>query len=230
MIMALIDSGNHSNAQRPDTVPPAAAVSGNAASIPHDYLARLPLLHAEASRNAGLGRFVARSVTMAGLLIVMGGATLLTNGGSLQSDFVWSVLVLAGIAAMAVNFIRGPARSLRRTSLEASAAGDLRAILLYTGFAWGAGAFLALPADPGFALAFAFAMGPALLLAVLLKDEAGIAAFTAPAVGLAAAAALLLHWSGGRIIAPLLLAAGIVLILVSHLQSARSYQDGRRTV
>jgi hypothetical protein len=219
--MALTDSESYANAKRPAPVPPVTNFVSPQTSIPHEYLARLPQLHAEAAETLRLGHFVANSVPVAGLLILAGGATLLAGGGSLQSDFVWSLLVLAGIAAMAVNYMRGPGRSLRRTNLESSAA-DLRAILLYTGFAWGAGAFLALPSDPGLAIAAAFVLGPVLLAVLLLKDEGGIAAFTAPAAVLTACAALLKSWTSGHLVSLAVLAAAVAVILFSYLRDGRA--------
>jgi hypothetical protein len=224
--MALTDNlpstGRPSNVPRPSPVPAASP------HIPHAAIARLPVLHAEAAQNARLGRFVAHSVQAACLLMLTGVATLSMGGGSLQSDFVWSVLVLAGVVAMTLNYIRGEAAgTLRRTRIEVSAA-DLRAILLYTGFAWGAGAFLALPTDPGVLPAFAFVMGPVLLLAALLKDEGGIAAFTAPAVILAAAAGMLKPWPGGNIAGALLVGAGIAVLLFMHLYNGRVRPQQRR--
>jgi hypothetical protein len=216
--MALTDI--HSNVPRPVLVPAAPG------QIPHAAIARLPLLHAEAAEQARLGRFVSRSVPAAGLLMLAGAATLAAGGGTgesnLGSDFVWSLLVLAGVAAMTLNHIRGQAAgSLRRTRIEVAAA-DLRAILLYTGFAWGAGAFLALPAEPGVPLALAFALAPALLMVALLKDEGGIAAFTAPVMVLTAAAALFKDWPGGHIACALLVAAGLAVILFVHLHNGRA--------
>ncbi len=107
--MALIDSESHTNLQRPGPVPLAG---DGVAEIPHAFLARLPVLHAEAARTVRLGRFVANAVPLAGLLMLAGGLALLAGGGGLQEDFAWSALTLIGIAAIAANYIRGPARSL----------------------------------------------------------------------------------------------------------------------
>jgi hypothetical protein len=224
--MALTDSENTPNAKRQDALHSTATISRRTAHIPHEFLARLPVLRAEAGRNVRLGRFVANSVPLAGLLMLAGGMVLLAGGGGLQGDFVWSLLVLGGITAMTVNYIRGPARSPHTTKLETSAA-DLRAILLYTGFAWGAGAFLALPADPGIAAALAFALGPVVLAVLLLRDEAGIAAFAAPSAGLTAAAGLFLHWTAGRILSPVIVAACIAVIVFACLKSGRVHIPGR---
>ncbi|HEX3754832.1 MAG TPA: hypothetical protein VHV26_07120 [Rhizomicrobium sp.] len=219
--MARTDSGKLPEAGRHEAGLPAEPVLARQVPIPRESLAKLGLLHAEAACHVSLGRFVANSVTLAGLLMLMGGASLLAGGGTLASDFVWSVLVLAGVTAITVNFIRGPARAPLAPPLESSAA-DLRAILLYTGFAWGAGAFLALPADPGPGVALGFAIAPALLARALLKDRAGIAAFCLPAIGLTAAAALLQHWRQGHVLAPGILAAGILIILFTYLETGRA--------
>lgn len=216
--MALTDSENPSNAQRPVSVPP---VPGPRA-VPHDYLARLPVLHDEAARNLHLLGFVGRSALAACLLMLAGTATLLLGGGTLPSNFVWSLLVLAGVSAMTANYIRAQARApMRRIGLEQAAA-DLRAMLLYTGFAWGAGAFLTLPADTGALLGIAFAAIPVVLLALLLRDEAGIAAFAAPVTVLTAAACLFKPWPGATLVAPVILAAGIAVIVAAYLRGSRA--------
>jgi hypothetical protein len=222
--MALTDRENFFRKTPPDPAALLDSVSGS--PIPLDSLARLPVLHAEAERNARLGGFIEHSVPAAGLLMLAGLAILLAGGGTLQSDFAWSALVLAGIAAILVNYIRGPARAPRRTKLEISAA-DLRAILLYTGTAWGAGAFLSLPAYPGVPLIFAFAMGPALLI-FLLKDQAGFAAFMAPIVILTAAASSLLHWPAGQLLAAVILSAGTAIIILPWLHSERARLRSRQ--
>jgi hypothetical protein len=128
--------------------------------------------------------------------------------------------VLAGVAAMVTNYTRRPAHGSGAPDLETSAA-DLRAILLYTGFAWGAGAFLALSMAPAPGLALVFCLAPALLATMLLKDEGGTLAFIGPLIVLTAAAALFQHWPDGRMIAPAILTAGIVLTLFSRRQYGR---------
>ncbi len=212
--MALTDSENPSNAQRPVPVPPSASRS----HIPHDYLARLPALHDEAAENLRLIGFVGHSAHAACLLMLGGAVTLLLGGGTLAGNFAWSVLVLAGVVAMTVPYIRGPARAPFRRIRPQDAAADLRAALLYTGFAWGAGAFIALPSGNGAVLAVAFALIPSVLLALVLRDEMGIANFTAPACILAAMACLLRHGPGGTIAAALILTAGLAVIATAWAQ------------
>ena len=103
----------------------------------------------------------------------------LCGGGTLKADFAWAVLVLLGVIAMTRNFIRGYARSLRRVPLE-EAADDLRIQLLYSGAAWGVGAFLVMPGLPTPALVFSFAVAPSIALTLALRDLKGIFAFVAP--------------------------------------------------
>ena len=74
------------------------------------------------------------------------------------------------------------------------AAQDLRAILLYVGFAWGAGAFLVLPPVAGPVATLAFAALPSLALALILKDQGGPLAFVIPVTILSLTAAILQPW------------------------------------
>jgi hypothetical protein len=71
------------------------------------------------------------------------------------------------------------------------AARELRAVLLYMGTAWGAGAFLALPAALPTVPLILFAAVPALSLALLFADAGGLAGFMGPATLLTIAAALI---------------------------------------
>jgi len=186
-----------------------------AASIPHDALARLPGLTRELSRDLALQRFLARSPVACVALMLAGAAALLLAGPSLKAGFGWSVLLLTGITAMVRNFIRGAARSLRRVPLQ-EAAHDLRALLLYSGVAWASGAYVLMPDLPSPALAVSFAVTPALALALILKDDKGIIAFTAPATFGVAAAAILGAWPLSPWVAIAICAAGLGIILLPH--------------
>lgn len=160
-------------------------------------LAALPRLHAEANANFALARFLSRSPRASLILMLSGTAMVLASslagGGSLRADFAWSVLVLMGVIAMTRNFIRGVARSLRRVPLE-EAASDLRALLLYTGGAWGAGAFLVMPIAPPPWAAFLFAAAPCVAISLGLRDARGAACFSWPVLLATAAAAIQGDW------------------------------------
>jgi len=189
----------------------------HSAPIPLEALAQLPRLHGEASRNFGLSLFLGRSPQACVTLMVAGTAMLILADGSLKAQFTWAVLVLIGVVAMTRNFIRGFARSLRRVPLEESAA-DLRVLLLYTGAAWGSGAFLIMPTQPSAALAFSFAVTPALVLALIMKDQKGVTAFALPATLITAAAALMGAWPLDIWVALAIAAAAMGIVVISALQ------------
>jgi len=210
--MALTDS----NASTPAFDPASLR-----ADVPYEALARLPHLHGEAGRNLATAAFLARSPQASVLLMGLGAATLLAGGGTLKADFAWAALVLIGIVAMTRNYIRGFARYLRRVPL-AEAASDLRTLLLYTGAAWGIGAFLVMPDLPAPALAFGFAALPSLGLALVLKDAHATLAFAAPVTIAGASAALLGAWPLDVWVAAAIIVSGAVTILVSFARRAKS--------
>ena len=211
--MALTDLNSSDPAFDPRTFRDSGAV-------PYDALTRLPALHGEAHRNMQLSQFLARSPQACIVLMLAGIAALVWGGGgSLKADFAWALLVLIGIVAMTRNYIRGFARSLRRVPLQ-EAASDLRVLLLYTGAAWGAGAFLVMPGLPAPALAFAYAAGPSLACALILGDEIGVIAFAAPAAMATATAAMLGAWPFDVWVAGSILVAGMAIACLSMLHCA----------
>ena len=155
------------------------------ASVPGAALRRLPELHDEsrlALRRAGL---MARAVPAAGSLLGLATLAAMFGGGALATTFAWSLLIFLGVAAVLASHLR--AASVFR-DLPGSTA-DMRAILLYLGVAWGAGAFLAVAPEP--VLLVLFALAPSLVLARLLGDLPAILAFIAPATILSFAALIL---------------------------------------
>lgn len=203
---------------------PASLTKSYDDGVPRAALSRLPALHGEASRNMVLSRFLARS-PQACITLMLVGAVVLTwssagaGAASLKADFAWVSLVLIGIVGMTRNYIRGFARSLRRVPLQ-EAASDLRMLLLYTGAAWGAGAFLVMPGLPAPALVFLFAALPALAAAILLRDAKGVAAFILPSSAGIAAAALMGAWPLDVWVAAAVLVAGAVIMGLTMLHCA----------
>ena len=168
-------------------------------------LARLPQIHAETSETADLARFLRASVGAAAALMLMGGlAVSLAGGASLQQEFAWSLLVLAGIGAMLRSYIKCIAQAFDRAPLR-EAAKDLRAVLFYVGFAWGAGAFLLLGGNPVPITGLCFAVLPSVLMIPLLRDRAACLAFVVPVTVLTAAAIIVQPWSDGVVVLVLLL-------------------------
>jgi len=192
--------------------------------VPGEALARLPALHREAGRELRLSQFLARSPRFCVALMLAGVATLIwtfhdASRDVLAADFIWATAILIGIAAMTRTTIQGFARSPRLAPLQHTAS-ELRLFLLYTGAAWGAGAFLAMPALPSPALAFVFAIGPSLVCALILKDQEAVIAFSAPVTLLTAGAALLGAWPYGGWVSGTILAAGAATVSFSMLQCA----------
>jgi hypothetical protein len=169
-------------------------------------LGRLTQLHAETSEAASLSRFLHAAVGAGAVLTLMGClAVTFASGATLQLEFAWSLLVLAGVGAMLRTYIKSVAQSLDRPPLRESAK-DLRAVMFYVGFAWGAGAFLLLGNNPIPFTGLCFALLPSILMVPLLKDRRASLAFIAPVTMLTAAAILLQPWSDA--------AAALVMLLI----------------
>jgi hypothetical protein len=210
--MALTESNG--SLPRPDASPARLAASSRQA------LAGLPKIHAETSETANLARFLRSAVTAGAALILLGALALILAGGAgIQQEFAWSVLVLIGVAAMLRSYIKSTAQAFDRAPLRQSAR-DLRAILFYAGFAWGAGAFLLLGNNPVPITGLCFAVLPGVFLLPLLKDRAACLAFIAPVTGLAAIAIILEPWGD----APVALA---MLLVVQGAIAGGLYLSGR---
>ena len=173
--------------------------------MPLEALDRLPQLHAETADTAHLARFLAGAVNAAGALTLLGMAALAFEaGGTLKACFSWAILVLFGVGALLRSYIRSTAAAFDRAPLT-EAAQDLRAILLYAGFAWGAGAFLVLSPEAGWMEVLPFAVLPSLAIALLLKDMEGPLAFLIPLTAMTVAAAVLRPWPDAGLDTALLL-------------------------
>jgi hypothetical protein len=102
-----------------------------------------------------------------------------------------------------------------------SFAKDLSAILLYAGFAWGAGAFLALPAGTNVAAAILFAAAPGIAIAALLREREAVFLFLAPVATLGSFASVLRPFADGA------LTAGLILIACAAVAAAAVLRDRR---
>lgn len=143
---------------------------------------------------------------------------------SLGTGFVWAIAVLAGIAAMTRNHIRGFARYPRPVPL-AETARELRLLLLCTGLIWGLGAVLVLPPAPVWA-ALVFAAIPGLTAALIIPCEKDVIAFAMPASLLSACAVFRDGQPQATWVAAVILMTGVSIAGFSMLQCAmRSRQD-----
>lgn len=185
--------------------------------LPHIALEQLAHLHRETRQASRIAKFLGSAVHAASAFMLMGSIVLLLSGGqTLGRNFAWAALVLAGVVALVYSFIRSHAAAFARAPASA-AVRMLRATLFYVGIAWGMGAFLVLPVHSGAAAVLLFALLPALVLAALLRDPAGLAAFQIPASLLAIAASLAGAWPHAG------LAAAVLLVLQGLLLAAAAF-------
>ena len=188
--------------------------------LPLTALNALSQLHGEATQAASLAGFLDAAVNAAGALVLFSMAALAFGAGTaLKPCFFWSVLMLLAVLALLRSYIRSTAAAFDRAPME-EAAKDLRAILLYAGFAWGTGAFLVLAPDTAPLAGLAFIALPSLMLSLLLKDREGALAFLVPATAVAVGAAILQPWPDSG------LAVALLLMLQSAI-AAHAFLRGR---
>jgi len=174
---------------------------------PHIGIAQLALLHDEARETALLANLLGRTPYAAAMLAIAALATVLFMRDTMPiaEPAAWLLLVLIGVGAMARNYARAIRQPFERGILREFAY-DLNAIAVYAGFAWGAGAFLALGPQISPLTLIAFAAVPPAILAVTLRTREISMGFLAPVAGLSAFAGVLRPLPEG------LLAAAFVLI------------------
>ncbi len=186
-------------------------------------IVKLANLRTEAEETARLANLLGRSLYAAIVLPVLGALTIgLAEGMSLSSQLVWGGFVALSSVAMLRAYTHTIGQPFERAALK-SFAKDLSAILLYTGFAWGAGAFLALPAATGMAAAILFATVPAVAIALLLREREAVFLFLAPVATLASFASVLRPFADGA------LDAGLILVACAAIAGFTALIDRRAT-
>jgi hypothetical protein len=184
-------------------------------------IAKLALLHAEAEETARLANLLGRSLYAAIALPLLGVLTVgLAGGTGLARPLVWCAFVAAAAIVMLRAYFHTIGQPFERAALK-SFAKDMSAILLYAGFAWGAGAFLALPAGTDIAVAVLFAAAPGIAIASLLREREAVFLFLVPVATLASFASLLQPFAGGA------LAAGLILIACAAVAAGVVLRDRR---
>jgi hypothetical protein len=189
-----------------DIASPAAAATADATGTPVT-LAKFAALHEEAVETARLANLVGRAVHVAIALPVMAVlAAVLAGGAGLPSTIAWGILVAVSSLAIARAWAAAIQQPFERAVLSAFAK-DVSACLLYAGFAWGAGAFLALGSGTSAVVALVYAGVPAALIALLLRERQAVLLFLAPVAALTAFACVLRPFAGGSFAAALVLIA-----------------------
>jgi len=185
-------------------------------------IARLAALHAEAEETARLANLLGRSLYAAVTLPVL--ALLIvgfSDGTSVSRTFVWCAFVVAASLAMLRSYARTIGQPFERVALK-SFAEDMSPILLFAGFAWGAGGFLVLPAGTGMLAALLFVAVPAIIVAALLREREAVFLFVAPITVLVSFASVLMPFAGGA------LDAGLILIASAGIAGATVLAERRR--
>jgi hypothetical protein len=188
--------------------PPAEAI----ALSPRAGLAQLAMLHDEARETAMLANLLARApyaaFALAGMALVT--ATLSFAQSSKPALIAWLVLVAAGAGAVARAYAYTIKAPFERVPLRAFSR-DLSATLFYCGFAWGTGAFLAVPASAPALPLVLFSAGACCVVAAALRARDQALIFLAPVAGLSALALLIRGEAAGlEVLAACGLVAGAI--------------------
>jgi hypothetical protein len=191
-----------------ETAPPAEKTVPGLAP-----LARLKALHEEAEETARLANLLGRTL-YAGIVLALGSAaTAALATTSVSRQMGWLILMFLAIGAVFHAYRHTMAAPFERAALR-SFAEDLKAILLYAGFAWGAGAFLALGVAANPFAAIFYSGGMIAALALLLRSSAPVVYFAIPSAMLCAVSSLL----GAHVLAAIgVLVAGTAIAAASWL-------------
>ncbi len=192
----------------------AAAPQAQAPVAPANAMSLLAQVHAEAVETAHLANLLGRSAYATAALAALAVAALVVGGGATLSQAIaWAILMTVGLLAMLRAYAFAIRQPFERAALHAFSQ-DFHACLLYAGFAWGAGAFLTLPAPVSGAALLLFVAAPALALAALLRAREAVLPFVAPAAGLSSLACAVRPLSGGALAAGLIL-AGCAIVAIA---------------
>lgn len=176
----------------------------------HGAVAYLATLHREAEETARLANLLGRSLHVAIALPVLVAAGLVYSRAGIGESATWAGLVLAASAAIFLSYRRTIGQPFERTALK-SFSQDLRAILVFAGFAWGAGAFLVLPAATDPTAIVLFIAGASAGVALLLRERTDAFLFLAPATVIASFACVLRPLDAGALGAAFVLIASAII-------------------
>ncbi len=201
------------------TAAPAAEAPGESA------LTRLTRLHVEAVETARLANLLGRSLSAAIALAGLGAVAVALGGAAWPPAIAWSVLMALACLALVKGYANAIGRPFERAALQCFAE-DLRAGLLYAGFAWGAGAFLALSDANSAMTVVLFALAPCVAIAALLRERQAAMLFLAPVAGLFSLACVLRAFAGGATSAALILGASAAIAIATRWRAVAATQRG----
>jgi hypothetical protein len=197
---------------------PSTGMVDAAERPPISALSRLALLHDEASETESLAALLNRSPWLAGALALAALATAAVAAPRTHTAplIVWLLLIGGAVAALWRLHLRALGSPVERGTL-AGFAQDLSAILIYAGFAWGAGVLLALPQDAGPALSAGFTGGVALIVAGALRMRHVSLRFLVPVTAMGAFAAAMVRADARAGTVAGIVMAGLVVAAASRL-------------
>ena len=174
-------------------------------------LTRLKAVHDEAEETSGLANLLGRTLYVALLLPLFLLAEVTFSRAPWMHAGSFCFLVLLATGVLVHTHTKAMCAPFDRETLKAFSA-NLDAILLYAGFAWGAGAFLILPAttDPAFTAFFSGCTVAA--IAMIVRTREAVLMFAAPVGLLTALAALLRPLERPFVSAALAIAASVLVV------------------
>jgi hypothetical protein len=187
-------------------------------------LVKLAALHVEARETARLANLLGRSAHLVLALPVLALAVLAVTGLSdgVVRPVVWTAFMAAATTVIGIVYRRAISRPIACNALK-SFSQDLSATLLFAGFAWGAGAFLAMPADMPTGAMAVFAAAAGASVGLLLREQKMLFHFLAPAAGVTSLACVLRPSTGGAldlvlvlIVSPAIASAGMLAERIRH--------------
>jgi hypothetical protein len=167
-----------------------------APSLARAYLTRLSQLHDEAAKTALLANLLGRTPYAAAALAASAVVTAVLSGAPAAELGTWLVLVAAGVGAAVRAYTKAIRAPFELATLQGFAR-DLSATLVYSGFAFGAGAILVLPVNVSLLTLVAFGAGTSAALGAFLRVGDMTLCFLVPAIALSAFAAVLRPFQGG---------------------------------
>ena len=178
-------------------------------------LQRLAHLHGESVETARLANLLGRTPG-AGAALIVGNLVLVGLVAGTAPSFMlglWTVFIVSAAVWMGYIWRRSIGSAFELTVLKRFVL-DLHAVLLYAGFAWGAGVFLGVPWGTGADGLVFHAIGGAAVMGMILRARTATIYFLAPATILPALAAL--TGPAGMGTAALIVGFALVLALIAE--------------
>jgi hypothetical protein len=198
-----------------ERIPSEDGVLPERADGPLAHIARLSELYDEAAETALLASLLGRMPYLAVALLAATSAVAVLAHAATAPLLTWLALMGAGLVSLMRAYVVTIAAPFERAPLRLFAR-DLQAIMLYVGFAWGAGSFLALPADITLLPAIIFSAGAAAIVAVIGRASDATACFAIPVTLLSAAAALMRPVDSGVFAAAAIFGAGLGVMATAY--------------